>query len=102
MRFKTKNFHLNQFFKVHAWQILITASLDIIGVFAALSIPLFLGRMITELEKGNATVHSLFVRFLTVVGLYVIWNVISLLVEVNFEVINKKIENQVRQHCRSL
>ncbi len=62
-------------------------------------IPNILGNVIHSLEENSAHCIYLLRNFIIVTITYIIWNVSSAISEINFEIVNKSIENDIRFFC---
>lgn len=90
---------LKSFIKKQYKAIIFVSILELVMVFTSISVPYFLGRMITSLETNYATIESLIKNFIIVIGLYFIWDLSNTVIDIKFAEINKNIQNDIRSFC---
>ncbi|MGL5716921.1 MAG: ABC transporter ATP-binding protein [Paraclostridium sp.] len=94
---KSKYNFFIQFLKPEFNSILIVSILEFITIIISVTIPYFLGLIITSLEQSTATISILMRNFFIVIFLYLLWDLCNIKTEITFSRINKNIQNNLRQ-----
>lgn len=80
-------------------KIILITFFELLTIISSLIIPYILGEMIHSLEGNYATVKLLSMYFILVIGLYFIWDMSDIIINVKFSEVNKGIQNDLRTFC---
>jgi ABC-type multidrug transport system fused ATPase/permease subunit len=79
--------------------LILLSQLVIIG--CSISVPYILGKIIHDLEIRHISVQSLILSLILLAAIYFIWDALQIFVDINFERVNKGVENDIRAFCYS-
>jgi ABC-type multidrug transport system fused ATPase/permease subunit len=79
--------------------LILLSQLVIIG--CSISVPYILGQIIHDLEIRHISVQSLILSLILLAAIYFIWDALQIFVDINFERVNKGVENDIRAFCYS-
>lgn len=94
-----KKIKLTDFLKPHWKMIAMLIILYLITIGTSIVIPRILGMVIDFLQKGTITSYLLIKDFIVVVILYALWDICSSIMSIQFQRLNKTLENGVREFC---
>lgn len=83
----------------YKFRVAIIVILKITTVALSVLIPFLMGEVISLLESGGATTELLLRYLAVILAVFFAWDAFATIVEVQFEYVNKAIENDVRTYC---
>lgn len=88
-----------KFIKPYRKKMIYISFLQILIILSTIAVPYLLAEIIHQLEIKQIDMKYLMGKFLLIIGVYLVWNLSAVFVDILFEYINKSIQNDIRIHC---
>jgi len=88
-----------KFLKPYKGKIYLILMSQLVIIGCSISVPYILGKIIHDLEIRHISVQNLILSLILLVTIYFIWDALQIFVDINFERVNKGVENDIRAFC---